>query len=334
MANATEVGGSGALCVATRAETGGVELMTVVQGRVASRRTLIADGERRPVQQSGCTGWEQAKWSEDGYRVYLRSELTCEGGSRRVASGVLAMASAREWMDIQSIEAGGYPAVRAVRYQPTSAQVSAVAGVQVPEGIELALETGRTAAAQPLSVGDLSEASRELSAETLEMLLYERGGVFEVDAAKLTALANAGLPDRVIDLVVALAYPDVFNVNSAARMVGYRPESPTEEALANARNPRRTPVYGMFYDPFDPYGFGYNRYSYGYGNYSPFGWGNPYGWRSGQVIVIQQPSNGNSSETRATGRAVNGRGYTRTRVDAGSAGSSRSTPRTSSSPDR
>jgi hypothetical protein len=328
VANVAEVGGSGGLCVVSRSESGGVELLTMAQGRVESRRMLIADGERRAVEQSGCSGWEQGKWSEDGHRVYLRSELTCEGGSRRVASGVIAMVNAREWMDIQSIEAGGYPVVRAVRYQPASAQLAAAAGVQVPQGIELALETGRTAAAQPLSVDDVSEASRELSAETLEILLFERGGVFQVDANKLVALADAGVPDRIIDLVVALAYPDVFNVNSAARMVGYRPESPTAEALANARNPRRTPVYATFYDPFDPFGFGYyNRYGYyGYGSYSPFGWGNPYGWRSGGVIVIQPPANGGSSEVTRTGRVVNGRGYTRSRgstgSDSGSKGSS------------
>jgi hypothetical protein len=124
--------------------------------------------------------------------------------------------------------------------------------------------------------------------------------------------------------VVALAYPDVFGVNAAARTVGVLPDEPTAAQLAAARAPR---VYGTFYDPWGPFGYGYG---YGYGSrwgsyYSPFGWGNPYGWRytgGGPVIIIQPPDDvsGGSGPVRY----VKGRGYTR--GSSSDAGTTRSSP--------
>lgn len=316
--------GMAALCVSERDGASGVELLTVVNGEVSSRRVLMADGEQRAVEQAGCTGWERARWSGDGQRVYLRSELSCEGGTRRITSGVLSMATPTEWLDLQSVEAGGYPVVRMRRYRPAPESVARQAGVRSPEGVALALETARTAAAQPLSVEDVAEASRELGSQTLEMLLYERGGLFEVDAEALLALDEAGVDPKVIDLVVALAYPDVFGVNAAARTVGVLPDEPTAAELASARAPR---VYGTFYDPWGPFGYGSG---YGYGSrwgsyYSPFGWGNPYGWRytgGGPVIIIQPPDDVGGG--RGPVRYVKGRGYTR--ASSSDAGATRSSP--------
>lgn len=320
-----------AVCVAARPGLASVELITLADHRVLSRRDLVADGQRRQVDQAGCNGWEQAKWSGDGQRVYLRSELTCQGGTRRITSGVIGMASAQEWLDIQAVEAGGYPVLRAVRYRPASAEVAIAAGIRLPQNQELAVETARTLAAQPLSVDDVAEAARELSLETLELLLYERGGVFQVNATTLAHLADAGVPDRVIDLVVALAFPDRFAVNSAARMVGLRPEEPTAEALANARNPRPSRVYGTFYDPYFGYGNGcYDPYRYCSRNrsyYSPFGWGNPYGWHNTgrPVIIIQPPRDLQPGDViPGTQRLVKGKGYSRgSRVGDGTGSTSR-----------
>jgi hypothetical protein len=294
-------------------------MLTVTDGRVTGRRSLTADGQRRPVEASGCSGWESAKWSADRGRVFLNSELTCEGGSRRVTSGVIAMLSTSEWVEVQMVDAGGYPALRALRYRPAPERIAAAAGVRGMPDRALAIETARATVAAPLSMADISEAAREMRTEALEVLLYERGGTYELDAAALVALADDGVPERVIDLVVALAYPNVFTVNSDARMVGFRPDAPTPAELADARSPRR--IYDRFYDPYDPYGYGYRYGGYGYNSYSPFGWGSPYGWRyvGGPVVVIQSPD-----DVAAQGqtRVVKGRGYTRGATsDAGGSGS-------------
>jgi hypothetical protein len=232
------------------------------------------------------------------------------------------MATPAEWLDLQSVEAGGYPVVRMRRYRPAPESLARQVGVRSPEGVALALETARTAAAQPLSVEDVAEASRELGSQTLEMLLYERGGLFEVDAEKLVALDEAGVDPNVIDLVVALAYPDVFGVNAAARTVGVLPDEPTVAELASARAPR---VYGTFYDPYGPFGYGYGYGSRWGSYYSPFGWGNPYGWRytgGGPVIIIQPPDDVGGGGGPV--RYVKGRGYTR--ASSSDAGTTRSSP--------
>lgn len=315
-----ETAATEAVCISP---SGGMsaDLITVQDGQVTSRRTLTPDGAQRPLDEQGCTGWERARWSQDGQRIYLRSELTCEGGARRVTSGAISMTSPGEWIDIQTVEAGGYPIVRVTRYREAGPEVARIAGVPSAEGRELAIETTRTAAAEPLAVEDVEEASRELEPQALDILLFERGGVFEVNAEVLTRMADAGVPDRVIDLVVALAYPDVFNVNSEARLVGYHPAEAEEVAYDQERR-RYGPHARIGWDPFyyDPWGYGY--YGYGRYGYSPFGWGNPYGWRStgGPVIVITQPDR----DVQFTNpRMVKGRGYTRGASGASAASSIR-----------
>lgn len=313
-----EAGDASGLCVAPRDGQAGVELLTVTGDRVTATRALIADGERRPVEESGCSGWERASWSADEQRVFLRSELMCEGGTRRVTSGIIAMVSSDEWVDVQTIEAGSHPIVRTRRFGRAPETVAQAIGLEVPQEQDLAFATARAAAAQPLSVADLTEASQELSTEALEMFLFERRGSFDVDAQTLLAMADGGVPESVIDLVVALAYPDVFELNTDARMVGYRPAEPTAADLATAQRRGGRTVYGRLYsDPFAPFSYGYyNPYSYnryGYSSYSPFGWGSSFGWRStrGPVIIIDRPIVEENDRPSEDLRLVKGRGYTR-----------------------
>lgn len=308
-APAGALGDANDVCIAPSEGPVGIDLLTVSGDRITATRTLIADGQQRAVEESGCSGWERSAWSSDRQRVYLRSELECEGGAQRVTSGVIAMMSPTEWLEVQTVEAGGYPVVRTQRYRQAPASVAEAVGLESVQDRALALETARTAQTEPIGVEDLAEASNELSPEALELFLYELGGTFDVNAESLVAMANAGVPESTIDLVVALAYPDVFNVNSEARLVGYRPDEPASAEARGERDRYGRRVYGRFYDPFyyDPFAFGYNS-GFGFG-YSPFGWGGRYGWRStgGSVIIVEprQP------EAQERGRFVKGRGYTR-----------------------
>lgn len=298
------------VCIAPAEDPLAVDLLTVSGGEVTETRTLITDGTQREVEQSGCSGWERSSWSADRQRVYLRSELACEGGARRVTSGVIAMTSPIEWLEVQTVEAGGYPVVRAQRYRQATEGVEETVGLALPQDRGLAIETARTAASEPIGIEDLAEASRELSAEALELYLFELGGTFDVNAETLIAMDDAGVPESAIDLVVALAHPDVFNVNAGARMVGYRPDEPTPAEVADVRDDRYgRSVYGRFYDPY--YGLSYyDPYAYGgYYGYSPFGWGGRYGWRSsGPSVIVVEPRD---TEPQERGRLVRGRGYTR-----------------------
>jgi len=52
-----------------------VRLITVADNRVVLEETLVADGERHPVEESGCSGWRRAEWSLDGERLFSNAEL-------------------------------------------------------------------------------------------------------------------------------------------------------------------------------------------------------------------------------------------------------------------
>jgi hypothetical protein len=177
----------------------------------------------------------------------------------------------------------------------------------------------RIAASSALTLDQVIEASSKMDGKAVEAWIAESGAPFALDASRLIRMADAGVPDGVIDVMVALSYPDEFVVNTGAG---------GEEPVWAEQGPRdasRGSYGGGFYDPFyDPYlrygyypGFGYRsayvgigRYggygmSYGgYGGYGGYGMG--YGgysvYRPGVVVVERQS---------AGGRAVAGRGYTR-----------------------
>lgn len=282
------------ICVIPAADAA-VDVVTVVDDKVAHREQVRA-GERRRIEREGCTGWETVTGSADGRRAFRQSEFTCEGDLQRRSTGVMAM-TADQWLDITGVSVGGYTDVQVIRYRPTSAPAALEpADVSALQGRALAVDAARLAAAAPVTSDDVVEALRHLSPEVVEAWLVERGQGFAMDARKLFQLADAGVPERVIDLMVALSYPDVFAINRDAREGQPRPDPET------GHNVRPRPVYG--WGGYPGYGWGGYYPGYGYGGYGGGYWGYP--------VIIEKDSNEGSR-----GRAVKGRGYTR-----GSSGSS------------
>src|SRR5688572_27934834 len=68
------------VCVVPVDGSSAVDMLTVVNGAVAARERVDASGAKLPLTRDDCSGWQSAEWSASGQRVYLRSELTCEGG--------------------------------------------------------------------------------------------------------------------------------------------------------------------------------------------------------------------------------------------------------------
>jgi hypothetical protein len=110
----------------------------------------------------------------------------------------------------------------------------------VPDEITTALEgtapafrdaAVRNSVAGPIGTAEIAEASRQLKSQVVEAWLSESGQEFTVDAKRLIALAEAKVPDRIIDVMVALSYPTAFAV---------RPSS-TAPGLLTADEPRRPP---------------------------------------------------------------------------------------------
>lgn len=302
----TEAAPTSLVCVVPTSEASAVEVVTVTDGTITERDRIAVTGERHASERDGCTGWENLSWSADGRRVYRTSEHQCAGGTQRASSGVLTLLRTGDWISAQGVRVGSETRVRVLRYRPAPEQAAVPAEItRALQGRALAVETARLAAAAPLTEQDVAEATRQIDSAVVEAWLIEQGQGFAMNARKLVQLADAGVPERVIDLMVALSYPNVFAIDAAAREGELRPDEKPERI-----DPRRRVGPVAVLDPWYSPGYGWGGYYPGY-----YGYGRYYSGRPA-VIVVRQPE-----PDRPRARAVNGRGYTRGGSSGDAAGS-------------
>ena len=300
------------LCVRPAEGQDAVELLSVVDGVVESVDILSATGLRRDTDLEGCEGWESGSFSDDAGRVYLRTDEGCEGGQRRTSTSLMSWTSTNSWMDIEIVEVGGRSVAWVRHYEVASAGDTEAAGMEnLLRGRALAVATARMAAAAPISVDDIIEANSRVGAMAVQTWVAESRQPLRLDADKLVRMADAGVPADVIDVLIALGNPDRFALGRAGEPGEY---AASEQTYSRAFGPRY--AYGRSYysyglDPFyySRFGIGYSPYGYGYGvsSFGRFGGFGGFGGFS-PIIRVVPISNGRRS---SGGRAVNGRGYTR-----------------------
>ena len=263
---------------------GGARFVTTVTGQTAVDYTTVADGRDRQLTEGDCRGTQRAEWSADGMRLYSRAELTCgsDAGPRRI-SGVSFFSPTGTWLDIQSIQVAARESVRVRRYYRAPDQPA------VPRAV---------LSASALTLDDVKEASGKVAARALEAALVEANATFNLTSRRLLELDDAGVPDSVIDLMVALTYPDRFVVERRASGGG-APFGGDPYMLGWAFG------YPVGYDDFF-----YSPYYYmpfGYSPYALRGYDTPYAVGGIGVSPAEpQPS--------GAGRVVDGQGYTRVRT--------------------
>ena len=324
----------------------GVEMLTVTGGDIVAQEAVRADGMNRETSREACEGWERASFSDDGRRVYLRTELTCEGGLQRNSTGLMSMASPYEWMDVRSVELEGESVPWVLRYQLATREAVEAAGLQgIAANRVQTQQFARVAASSPITIDDVVDASEHIDAKAVEAWVVERGDQFDLDASRLIALANAGVAQNVIDMVVAVSYPDHFVID---RGMGGDTEFAESDYTRGARYGgagRARYGYGRYYDPFfydpyllspfyspyagsgyySPYGYGFG-YGIGYGGYG-FGYGGYGSYRPTVVVVGRRDQDAGSGSPRA----VRGRGYTRGSGSSSSGSGAAARPPSSSS---
>lgn len=336
------------LCVVPLAGEAAVEMLTVVDGQIMSRESIFADGQEHAVSRDGCEGWERAEFSGDSRRIYVGSELTCDGSAPRSSTGVMSMVSPFEWLDVRTIDVDGQSVPWALRYRLASQADFQAAGqgdLVSAQGSEARL--ARTLASIPIAINDVIEATDKVSAETLQLWVVERGEPFALDASRLVAMADAGVPPSVIDVVVAVSYPEKFVVNEG-RTAGRRSEEASRGSPGLGYGRGLNPFEDPFYDSYSRYGYSSrygSRFGYGLGYYGGFGYGpgyyggfgygpgsyGGYGYGYGTpIIVVGRRGSGTASSGPVEGRVVRGGGYTRASGSGGSTGRS-AQPRSSGS---
>ena len=292
------------VCIVPTSSGDVVEVATIAEGKVIKRDSIDASGRDRALQAKGCEGTQVARWSADERRVYLKSASSCEG-MRTTGSSILAMTQSGEWIDVRGVSAGEGENVRVARYHdiglPSSIPVEIAGALR---GRAMASQAARIAAGANIGTSAVKEATSSASTGVVEAWIMERAQRFALGANDLVALADAGVPARVTDAMVAVSYPNEFQVARAE-------DRPARDA-EDARYGRTIPVYldpyyspwGWGYSRYGNSGYGYNGYGYGYGGYGYGGYGS--GYYGGAPIIIVTGTQAAGSN----GQMVKGRGYT------------------------
>jgi hypothetical protein len=285
---------------------GGATFTTKVGTQTPIVQTVVADGKDRPITEDGCTGTQRAEWSADGLRLYARAELTCKSdqGTRRV-SGLAMLGPDGRWTDVQSVDIGGRESFRVRQYRRAKNEL-----VAAP-----------TVAATALTINDVKEASAKVSPRALEAALVETRASFTLTGKRLLELQAAGVPGSVVDLMVALSYPDRFVIERTTSVDRVQPPIVDDPFLLGWAfgYPVWSDIYGFYsplYGAFSPYYYSPFAYPY-YRGYNPFYYGGYYPFYGGGSYVVVGGDGGGGGggafpeRPSGLGRVVDGQGYTR-----------------------
>jgi hypothetical protein len=310
------------VCLLPGQDEQSVRMLTIAGNTVREETTIRPDGVARPAAEGGCTGAETATWSSDRRRVFIRTELEC-GSIDRTATSVMAFVASNEFIDAQAVTVEKQHTGRAVRYRLVPAgQVPPMIAAQLGAERALLTETARLNAFVPLDVDDVIEAAGKVAPPAVAALLAARNHGFPLDAAALLRLERAGVAKSVMNVMIALTYPERFNVTD--RTVVAQEESAQDAWQSCIQDYYRDWRYdmscGRYYAPsyFDYYGYR-SRYGYGFGGYY-----NP--WYSTPVVVVVR-----GEDELVPGEVIKGQGYTSGTTRATGSARPRSASGTSSS---
>lgn len=304
--------------------TRGVTLTTIVGGQKVSEDTRVADGIAHPVDSDGCRGSETIRWSDNGFRLYRTATIACDGGLPRTLATASFFVPGPVWVDIETVDAGGTTSVRVTRLVRSRNQ-------QLADGAPVARPAADRAwsaeAMAGFTVPDVIDLSRALPADGVQAALTEAPARYRLNARSLVAMSDAGVGDKVIDLMVGLTYPEKFNVQRVAGG-GWSAGAP---GFTGMSDPFFAPLVGSaaMFNCYSSYGWAASSYWGNCMGYDPRAYSMYPGYYSGYygvygpTWVVTQPGAGTTTpgEASGEGRVVNGRGYTQVRpVDTTSTG--------------
>lgn len=295
-----------------------VTMKTFEDDTVLFEDVIIADGISQPLKDKECSGWYKYSWSDTGKRLLFESESRCPDKPVQNISGISIINRNGDWVDIQLLRNSQDRIITVRRYSLVSDQTEDFAG----QGVGIAM-AGRLKAGKNFSVNEIIELSATVPQEVLEAAIMEYREPFGINSKTLQRLADAAVPSPVIDLMVALSFPEKFYVER---------DTVSIVAAGNSGSGEPDIIYSSPYysrysivDPFFPWYWTPSTYAL-YWNYGWDMWPGlyyPYYYGSG--------SSGGFQQRHDSGRLVAGRGYTRVRSrDSSSAPTQNAVRRTAS----
>ncbi|NLV31805.1 MAG: hypothetical protein GXY47_11710 [Acidobacteria bacterium] len=229
--------------------------------------TIIPDGSSHTDETDTCTATRTYRWERQTGLLIGNSEIRCGDSPGYALSNIKMMTAPGRMTDILAIKAPEQTRV-AVRRFVFEKDLASEAGV-FPDQAGWAL---RSALSAPWGLEDVLHLSKTIEAPVLQAALLERDVEVRMDAGSLRRMKAAGVPDPVVDLLVALALPEKFQISRNGRVALASPP-PAARSYSTAY------VYpgDPYYDPYAYY-VPYRLYGYPWGSYwshSPFWWGYP-----------------------------------------------------------
>jgi len=254
---------------------------------------LIPDGARRSISTQNCTGWQSATWIAEAGLILQSSEVSCKDTGSFATSSVKMMVDPDQMAEILSVKAVGQHrvAVRRLTFEHNLASAADLPPAWIGT-------SARTALSAPWSLGTIIQLSKSIDTQLLEAAMIEKKLRPSLNSQSLRLLKAANTPKEIIDLTVALAYPDQFHIEKNGQVV-LRPwlDSSTSGAAASSYAPGFLTYYpGAFYSCYSHSGYlGYSGFAYlapgsCWSYYSPFWWDYPI-----YLPTITAGGNGSSS---------------------------------------
>jgi len=278
-----------------------VTLTTTLEGQPPLEQTIVADDSEQPLDDTSCHGAQRVTWSTRGTRLYSQAELTC-GQEVRSVSGLALLDRDGTWVDIRAVRIGSRETTRVGRFRRVADESAAPADAH-----------------SSYTLDDVKEGIARVSPRVIEVALVETKAAFRLSSRRLIELADAHVPPNVIDLIVALSYPEHFVVEQPFRREASRFSS-TDPFFVSPS------VYMAGFGIYDDLGFllfYWSPMSYSY-----------LGLYSSQYFFGGDGSNGPPGrpvQPASTGRVINGVGYTQVRPRETGNASGSPTPSSSSS---
>jgi hypothetical protein len=177
----------------------------------------------------------------------------------------------------------------------------------------------RMALSEPWETKTVVQLSKIMESQVLEAVILEKKVRLDLNANSLKELKSVKTPNGVIDLLVALAYPDKFHIekNGAVELRPWIASTSSTTGTPITRVSSLPPLIvnypGMFYNCYSVNGY-YSSYSYSgypggcYSYYSPTWWDYPM-YVPSNIVISPGGGSGSSGGRLDNGRLAAGTGY-------------------------
>jgi hypothetical protein len=194
-------------CVVPVQSSTDVELVGIVDGRVADRQRIDASGRPTAVDDQGCRGQQQASSSPAPRRIYLHAEFICApNGMAGGQTTLMSILPSGERLQVESVRSGVGSITRVQRFRDAGVPASVPRDIAARLGKQrLAVMTARAEAASPLQTSDVMEALHHSDSSVVRAWLVATRQQFQLNGDQVAALVRANVPAPVLQAMLGAA---------------------------------------------------------------------------------------------------------------------------------